>query len=331
MSDRRAGGRGRGGRRRARGRRPSRSPGGDINRALRVGLADGRRLFVKYRRDAPAGHVPRRGRRAAAGWPRPARCARPGCVAVGDGRRARASSRSSGSTAGARGPGTTRRLGRGLAALHRAGAPSFGLAEDNFIGSLPQPNAPARDAGPSSTGRGASSRSPRRAVDAGALPAPRPGAGRAAPRAAARALRPGRAARPPARRPLGRQRARRRGRRARARRSRRLRGPPRDRPGDDAPVRRLLGRRLRRLRGGSPARPGARGPRRALPALPACWCTSACSAAGTPARPSGSFRATRAEGSARPARRTCFPAGPRPPRPAGRTPPAPTAPRASRA
>lgn len=34
------------------------------------------------------------------------------------------------------------RLGRGLALLHRAGAPSFGLDHDNFIGRLPQSNAP---------------------------------------------------------------------------------------------------------------------------------------------------------------------------------------------
>lgn len=33
-------------------------------------------------------------------------------------------------------------LGRGLATLHRAGAPCFGLAIDNFIGSLPQSNRP---------------------------------------------------------------------------------------------------------------------------------------------------------------------------------------------
>lgn len=32
------------------------------------------------------------------------------------------------------------RLGRGLAALHRFGAPSFGLPRDNFIGTLPQSN-----------------------------------------------------------------------------------------------------------------------------------------------------------------------------------------------
>ena len=34
------------------------------------------------------------------------------------------------------------RLGAGLAALHRAGAPSFGLDHDNFIGRLPQDNRP---------------------------------------------------------------------------------------------------------------------------------------------------------------------------------------------
>lgn len=33
-----------------------------------------------------------------------------------------------------------RRLGAGLAQLHRAQAPQFGLAEDNFIGRNPQPN-----------------------------------------------------------------------------------------------------------------------------------------------------------------------------------------------
>jgi fructosamine-3-kinase len=33
-------------------------------------------------------------------------------------------------------------LGQGLAALHRAGAPSFGFSSDNFIGRLPQANAP---------------------------------------------------------------------------------------------------------------------------------------------------------------------------------------------
>jgi fructosamine-3-kinase len=35
------------------------------------------------------------------------------------------------------------RLGRALAALHRFGAPGFGLDHDNFIGRLPQSNTPA--------------------------------------------------------------------------------------------------------------------------------------------------------------------------------------------
>lgn len=36
------------------------------------------------------------------------------------------------------------RLGRGLAALHRAGPPAFGLEHDNFIGRLPQDNTPTK-------------------------------------------------------------------------------------------------------------------------------------------------------------------------------------------
>jgi fructosamine-3-kinase len=41
-----------------------------------------------------------------------------------------------------RGAGFDARLGRGLAALHAAGAPCFGAERDNWIGPLPQPNAP---------------------------------------------------------------------------------------------------------------------------------------------------------------------------------------------
>lgn len=40
-----------------------------------------------------------------------------------------------------RGAGGGEALGRGLAALHRQGSPKFGWATDNWIGSLPQPNA----------------------------------------------------------------------------------------------------------------------------------------------------------------------------------------------
>jgi hypothetical protein len=40
-------------------------------------------------------------------------------------------------------PDFDERLGRNLAALHRFGAPGFGLDHDNFIGRLPQSNTPA--------------------------------------------------------------------------------------------------------------------------------------------------------------------------------------------
>jgi len=43
---------------------------------------------------------------------------------------------------GAPAPGYDERLGRGLAALHAAGADGFGFPEDNFIGPLAQRNAP---------------------------------------------------------------------------------------------------------------------------------------------------------------------------------------------
>ncbi len=45
------------------------------------------------------------------------------------------------------------RLGRGLAALHRRGAPGFGLDHDNFIGWLPQANARGRQLARSSIAR----------------------------------------------------------------------------------------------------------------------------------------------------------------------------------
>lgn len=40
---------------------------------------------------------------------------------------------------------TDEALGTGLAALHRSGAPAFGLDRDNFVGTLPQDNTPAPD------------------------------------------------------------------------------------------------------------------------------------------------------------------------------------------
>jgi fructosamine-3-kinase len=110
--------------------------GGDINDAYRVELADGRRYFVKTRADAPAGMYEREAEGLA--WLAEANALPcPGVVAV-DARllvleyvepAPRAAS-------------FELELGRGLAALHRFGAPSFGLANDNFIAHLPQANQP---------------------------------------------------------------------------------------------------------------------------------------------------------------------------------------------
>jgi fructosamine-3-kinase len=46
---------------------------------------------------------------------------------------------------GSSGPSVAEALGRGLAAMHRATADTFGLDHDNFIGANPQPNRPAED------------------------------------------------------------------------------------------------------------------------------------------------------------------------------------------
>ena len=59
------------------------------------------------------------------------------------------------------------RLGRGLAALHRFGAPGFGLDHDNFIGRLPQSNAAEHQPGRRFTGRAAWRRSCGRRSTAG--------------------------------------------------------------------------------------------------------------------------------------------------------------------
>jgi fructosamine-3-kinase len=115
--------------------------GGDINDAYEVAFADGRRLFVKTNARAPRAMFPAEAR--GLGWLAEAGALRvPSVVAV---------SREEGDAApflalelvepGAPARGFDERLGRGLAALHRFGAPGFGLDHDNFIGRLPQSNA----------------------------------------------------------------------------------------------------------------------------------------------------------------------------------------------
>jgi fructosamine-3-kinase len=114
--------------------------GGDINAALRVQLQDGRRLFVKTQ----ARPLPEMFAHEASGlaWlAQPAVLRIPQVLASSDDPacaflalewiepgRARADH--------------GERLGRGLAALHRAGSPGFGLAHDNYLATLAQLNQP---------------------------------------------------------------------------------------------------------------------------------------------------------------------------------------------
>jgi protein-ribulosamine 3-kinase len=115
--------------------------GGDINQAAQVALADGRELFVKSNPSAPPEMFTAEARGLA--WLAEAAALRlPEVVAV--------SPPSEGVQflvlqlirRGRPGRGFDDALGRGLAALHRFGAPHFGLDHDNFIGRLPQANRP---------------------------------------------------------------------------------------------------------------------------------------------------------------------------------------------
>ena len=114
--------------------------GGDINDAYRVTLADGRAVFVKANDRADPAMFPAEARGLA--WLAEAAALRiPAVLSV--------------SADGAPHPFLVleyldaaprvrdfdERLGRGLATLHRSGAPGFGLHFDNFIGRLPQSNA----------------------------------------------------------------------------------------------------------------------------------------------------------------------------------------------
>lgn len=113
--------------------------GGDINDAFAATLADGRRVFVKTRADAEAGMYASERRGLA--WLADAQALRiPECVAVADGDVPLRFLALEWIEPARRGADFDERLGRGLAALHRAGAPGFGLDHDNFIGSLPQRN-----------------------------------------------------------------------------------------------------------------------------------------------------------------------------------------------
>jgi len=116
--------------------------GGDINEAYEIALGDGRRLFAKANARSPRGMFAAEARGLA--WLAEAGALRiPQVVAVAAPEAATqfpvlelvATDRPA--------RDFDERLGRGLAALHRRGAPGFGLDHDNFVGSLPQENAAA--------------------------------------------------------------------------------------------------------------------------------------------------------------------------------------------
>jgi fructosamine-3-kinase len=117
--------------------------GGDINEAFLVALADGRRVFAKCNADADRTmfEVEAKG----SSW-----LAEAGALRVPEVMAASSGTETASPflvleliEPGARAGDFDERLGEGLAALHRFGAPSFGFAHDNFIGSLPQSNLPA--------------------------------------------------------------------------------------------------------------------------------------------------------------------------------------------
>lgn len=118
--------------------------GGDINEAHELLLEDGRRVFAKSNARAPARMFEREAQGLA--WLGAARALRvPEVLGV-----VPASAAGAGALVlelvepGPRARDFDEQLGRGLARLHRSGAAQFGLEHDNFIGSLPQLNAPAR-------------------------------------------------------------------------------------------------------------------------------------------------------------------------------------------
>ena len=113
--------------------------GGDIHRAFRARLADGTTVFVKTSDDAPSDMFAKEARGLA--WLAEARSLRvPRVLAVLEDPRALVLEWIA---RGAR--EDEEALGRGLAALHRAGAPSFGHVEDNYLASIAVDDRPRAD------------------------------------------------------------------------------------------------------------------------------------------------------------------------------------------
>ncbi len=150
----------------------SRAAGGDINEAFEARLADGRRVFVKTNAHAD----PRMFACEARGleWLREADAIRiPTVLGYGedDGQGATPFLILERIASAARAADFDEQLGRGLARLHRSGAPTFGFDEPNFIGSLPQDNTPC-DSWPEFYMRRRLEPQVRAAIDAGHVPSP---------------------------------------------------------------------------------------------------------------------------------------------------------------
>jgi len=113
--------------------------GGDIHSAFRVELRGGDVLFVKSSAGAPRGMFTEEARGLE--WLRAAETLRiPTVVAVADDAEGPRFLALEYLEPGRLEAAFDEKLGRGLAALHRAGAPSYGFEHDNYVGSLPQSN-----------------------------------------------------------------------------------------------------------------------------------------------------------------------------------------------
>lgn len=118
-----------------------RVPGGDINDTYDARLADGRHVFVKTHAGADSRVFACEARGLA--WLREADALRTPEVLALSAPGTRPAFLVLGFIASAsRAHDFDEHLGRGLARLHDAGAPSFGLDDDNVIGRLPQSNRP---------------------------------------------------------------------------------------------------------------------------------------------------------------------------------------------
>jgi len=110
--------------------------GGDIDEAYRVRLADERVVFVKTHAAAPPGMFEAEAH--GLDWLREGPLRVPRVLAAGARFLALEWLPQDGGGR-PRGAGGGEALGRGLAALHRLGAPCFGLGRDNYLATLPQP------------------------------------------------------------------------------------------------------------------------------------------------------------------------------------------------